>query len=237
MVRSNQAAAIALCIALSACGGGGGGSSSAPVAAVPVPPKTVVVSAEGDSTMFGLQVVNGAAVQSSNNAPVELQKLLGSPVINNGVSATTVCERLSGTVPYKTSLATEIASQDAQIYIGNWAINDSSGASDIGEPLATYQSCLVEFVTQVRAAGKVVVLEEPNPVVNPRFANLPQYVAAIDYVATQMNVPLVRQYDYIQTLPNWQSMLTDGVHPDDPLYLVKAQQEALVLAPIIKSLQ
>jgi lysophospholipase L1-like esterase len=56
-------------------------------------------------------------------------------------------------------------------------------------------------------------------------------------VATQMNVPLVTQFDYIQSLPNWQSMLTDGVHPGDQLYAIKAQREYDVIAPLVKSLQ
>lgn len=227
---------VGLCLALSACGGGGGGgNNAAPVQAAPTPPKVITVSAEGDSTMWGYQVVNNAAVQSPNNVPVELQKMLGVPVINNAIPATTVCERLSGDAPYKAPLSAELATNAAQIYIGNWAINDSS--MHIGEPLATFQGCLVEFVTQVRAAGKTVVLEEPNPVTNATFPALADYVAAIDYVATQMNVPLVRQYSYIQTVPGWQSMLTDGIHPNDAMYLIKAQQEAIVLAPIIKSLQ
>ncbi|MFM0022204.1 SGNH/GDSL hydrolase family protein [Paraburkholderia azotifigens] len=221
-----------LVVACSGCGGGGGGSSAQPATALAVPPKIVNLDAQGDSTMYGYERVNGVLVQTQNNAPALLQSSLRAQygatvsVKNDGVGGSTIAQRLNGTVPYTAPYTPD----SSQIVIGNWALNDAAQSVDVQQ----FQSSIVQFVTLVRAAGKTVVLEEPNP--STTVANLGAYVAAIDYVATQMNVPLVQQYVYIQSLPGWQSMLTDGVHPNDAMYAIKAQREADVIGPIVATL-
>jgi hypothetical protein len=61
-------------------------------------------------------------------------------------------------------------------------------------------------------------------------------VTVIDDVAQQRGVALIRQYAYIQTLPNWKAMLADGIHPTDALYAIKGQREAAVLGSIVAGL-
>jgi hypothetical protein len=109
-------------------------------------------------------------------------------------------------------------------------MNDALG----GETIDDYRSWLVQWVAAVRAAGKLPVLEEPNPVCDDNHPQLDQYVAAMDDVATQMKVPLVQQYQQILALPNWQSHFNAGFYPDAYIQSIKAQQESAVLSAIVK---
>jgi acyl-CoA thioesterase-1 len=199
-------------------------------AATSSPAPYILIDAEGDSTMHGYQWINGAPYHTQNCEPCVLQRLLwaifpgGVGTENNGVDGTTVLMWQAIHTPYTTD--------KSKIVIGNWGINDAwQGVSSPDQ----YQSQLVEFVTEVRAAGQIPVLEEPNP--TTQGDNLAEYVEKMDYVALQMNVPLVQQYNYILSLPNWVSMLTDGIHPGDALYAIKAQREFDVISPIVKSMQ
>lgn len=235
-------------MACSGCGGGGGGSSASPVD-TSMPPKPVAITAEGDSTMMGLQRVDGAYVTTTNSAPAilqaKLQASLGSSVTveNHGIGGTTICQRINGTAPYTLTLAQELSTDQSKIVLGNWLINDSSDQST--ETPTQYQQCWEQFVDTVRAAGKIPLIEEPNPVIGSVFSasdptvyqNFPNYLSIMRSVAQAKGVTLIAQYDYIQTVPNWQGMLTDGVHPSDALYTIKAQREYEVLQPIVKQLQ
>lgn len=222
--------------ALSACGGGGGGAPATTSKAItPAPtPREIVIDANGDSTIYGLQIFNGAPRQSPNNAPVLLQADLGDgvAVINHGVPGSQAKQAIAGTEPYySTPLAGWIGADGAQIVIGNWAINDS-----VGSTTNEYAAALTEFVQAVRAAGKTPILEEPNPVCDISHSNLDAYVSIMRTVAQQQNVPLIHQYDYVKSLTNWQAMLSDCVHPTDALYALKAQREADIIGPIVEKL-
>jgi acyl-CoA thioesterase-1 len=144
-------------MACSGCGGGGGSSpSTAAVAApasTPLPPKPVIIDAEGDSTMLGTEEVNGKYIQTANSAPADLQAILqkqyGTSVTveNHGSGGSNIGDRINGTAPwYTTPLANALSTDTAQIVIGNWALNDSGPQN--GESVAQYQAYLVDFVTQ-----------------------------------------------------------------------------------------
>lgn len=229
-----------------ACGGcGGGGGSSADTAAktpaeapAPVVRKAINIDAEGDSTIHGAQVINGVTSQTPNSAPAVLQADLRGAgfdvtVQNSGQNGATADSAVEGLSPwYSAPLATRLSTNPAQIVIGNYAINDSTLRTT-----DQYMADLTQWIQAVRASGKMAILEEPNPVCAPYVANLDTYVAAMRVVAQQQNVTLIAQYDYLKSLPNWQSMLTDCVHPADAMYKIKADREAAVLSPIIQAMQ
>jgi lysophospholipase L1-like esterase len=230
---TSAAAALAL---LAACGGG-----SAPQAATVSQTATrlqaaVVIDAEGDSTMFGLETVDGRFVQASTPPPVlvqtRLRALFGPAVTVNGYGSPGANLRfeLRGTDNYATPLRERLALSRAQIVIENFGINDA------WLPVEEYRNNLREFVDTVRAGGKLPVLEEPNPVC-AGHENLDQLVGILNEVAREKAVPLVQQYDAIKALPGWQAMLPDCVHPDDALYAFKAAREAEVLAQVIRSMR
>lgn len=230
-------AVLAMALTLSACGGGGGGGVS-PVAAVTKVIKPVIIDAEGDSTIYGYEFVNGAYIQTPNNAPVLLQAALraklgsGITVENKGVGGGTASGSVAGTGVYTVLFATRLAVDPSQIVLSNYALNDM-----IGRTQDQYAGDLAAWVQVVRAAGKTPVLEEPNPGCTANQANLDAYVGTLRTVAQQQGVLLISQYDAIKALPNWQSMLTDCVHPGDALYAFKANREYLALAPLVQSMQ
>jgi hypothetical protein len=158
-------------------------------------------------------------------------------VANHGVGGATVADVLNGVAGYKMGWKDALPTNAEQIEIAKWAVNDSNPV--VNESTTVFENDLIYWIQITQAAGKTVVLEEPNPVCNPAFATLPQYVAVIDKVAAQLALPLIKQYDYILSLPNWQSYLgSDCTHPaDDRLYQIMAQREYDVVQPIVAALQ
>ncbi|OJA82900.1 hypothetical protein BGV71_14100 [Burkholderia ubonensis] len=238
-------AVMALVCTLSACGGGGdSGSTAPPYSSAPHPvAKSVLIDAQGDSTMKGSeQRADGTYFYAPSSAPAVLQALLQSAygstvtVQNHGVGGSTVADVLNGVAGYTQPWKDALPANTAQVVIANWAINDSNPI--VNETPAQFEADLLYWIQITQAAGKTVVLEEPNPVCNPAFDALPQYVQVVDNIAAQLAIPLVKQYDYIQSLPNWQSYLgTDCTHPaDDRLYQIKAERELAVVQPIVASL-
>jgi lysophospholipase L1-like esterase len=48
----------------------------------------------------------------------------------------------------------------------------------------------------------------------------------MDRAAEQLNVPLVPRYYRIMAMPNWETLLSDGLHPNAQGYAVKAAETA-----------
>lgn len=225
---NHTASVLAIAISLAACSGGGSSDSiisSASAASAPAAAKGIVVTSitfEGDSTAFGI----GAPGNLSE--PAALQQISQIPVINAGVSGSTTAENLNGTAPFTSTLAQRLATDPSQIVIMNYAINDSHTVD-----LNTYDKNLFDWVATVRAAGKIPVFAEPNPSSLPGYDTvLPPYVAAMDAVAQQLQVPIVKQYNAFLAIPGWQSLLADGLHPNEFGYSVKAYATAAIIRAI-----
>ena len=229
----------AACIALSACGGSSS-SPASPISSTPVQaPQKAFIDAYGDSTMWGFSATSpttGAYTQY--NAPYYLQRDLNGiygakvSVSDQGKGATTLEQLISGTDGIHPDWAKQMQNSAAKIVIVNHGLNDDV----TGETLDQYRSLLIEFVSTARQYGKTPVLEEPNPSCDPARANLGDFVSVMDQVASDMGVPLVSQWAYIQTLPNWQSYFADCIHPNPAMYQIKAQREAVVLSPLVAKL-
>jgi lysophospholipase L1-like esterase len=227
--------AAAMLALLAACGGGAEQPAAITTQAASRLQTAIVIDAEGDSTMFGLETVNGQFVQAASPPPMlvqaRLRELFGPAVTVNGYGSPGANLRfeLKGTDNYTTPLRERLALSRAQIVIENFGINDAY------LPVEEYRSNLREFVDTVRASGKLPVLEEPNPVCTGH-ENLDQLVGVLNEVAREKAVPLVKQYDAIKALPNWQAMTPDCVHPGDALYAFKASREAELLAQVVRTL-
>lgn len=219
---------------LTGCGGGGG--DSAPQTAAP---KSVVIAAEGDSTMRGGQsLAAGSRPPYVDNAPGELQLLAQAKfgnivsVSNKGIAGASLHDALNGVAPhYAAPLQQRLMSEPAQIVIENFAINDAARGDPEG-----FRHDLMQWIDIVRVAGKIAVLEEPNPICTSDAESVRQLTVIIDEVAVAKSAPLIQQYAYIGSLDGWQSMLVDCAHPNDVLYRMKAEREFSVLVPIINSL-
>jgi len=204
---------------------------------------TVKVSVYGDSTFAGYLP---EGTYTPHSAPVvlerELQKQFGKvvTVTSKANVGATVQDLILGRGLFTSTLEQMLKSDDGNIIIENFAINDS-----YMYPAAEYEQRLNQFIAIVRAAGKIPVLEEPNPICNPYHPNWVALVAGtvpiINRVGAQNNVLVIKQYDYISSMQNWQSMLNGcnhpyGVHPNEALYAIKAVAEKNAIAPLVKSL-
>ncbi|WP_257030475.1 SGNH/GDSL hydrolase family protein [Paraburkholderia bryophila] len=205
----------------------------------------------GDSTMAGYTYPNGpcgaagtgacdpsTAVITPDNAPYNMAASLAAQLIpvtvsNQGVSGAELSDLIAGRHGYAQSWAQTLPSLNARIAVANYAINDLGRGDETPELYGQY---LAAWVDSVRAAGMIPVLEEPNPVCRPGYENLPAYVGQMDSVAAQKNVPLIDQYSYLLSLPNWQGMLSDCMHPKPEMYEIKGKREAQIIGPIAASL-
>jgi lysophospholipase L1-like esterase len=249
-----RAAAVAMTasVALSACGGGGGGGSAPTetTQATPAPaaPKTVLIEEYGDSTTAGLQIFNGVPSYTANSEPVDLQNDLQQQfgpsvtVTNHGISGTQASELLSGAHGFGLPWDQQMAASKANIVTLNFMRNDADycGVPTAGEtcdPPEQYAQVLTQLIQIARSHGKQVVLYEPDPTAfSDGNSAIELYLVQLKSVVSEQQVPVVFTWEYAQGLPDYASLLSDGVHPTDALYADNASWEAPVLAPIVQAL-
>jgi acyl-CoA thioesterase I len=206
-------------------------ASSTPAASAA---QSIVIDAEGDSTMKGALWINGGYTYAQLPAPevaqAQLIESLGTEnlqVENNGVVGETVGDDISGWAGFA-PLATRLAVDPSQIVLENYGLNDS-----IEVDLQTFHDNLTAWIQVVRQAGKIPVLEEPNPPSLSYYTQIGAFASMVDQVGDEQHVLVIQQYNYILSLPNWQNMLTDGIHPDQALYIIKGQREATYLQQLV----
>nr|WP_128646521.1 SGNH/GDSL hydrolase family protein [Cupriavidus sp. SHE] len=213
--------------------GGGGGEPQAGTPSPVTPAKTVRIEAYGDSTMWGQDGAQPPVVQASITQPSSAQAALQSgygttvTVVNEGVPGTTAANIINGTDGKHLPWAQQMANSQAQIVAVNFCINDSNPA--FKESTDTYRALLVQIVNIARAAGKVILLVEPNRVEPYWLPDTPHYVSVMRDVAAEMSVPLVPNFAYPAVIP-------DGVHPDAATYAAMGERMAAVLSPVVASL-
>lgn len=221
------AVVVSASVAMAGCGGGGGGATVTPPATT-----SANINYQGDSTCYGTQYWDAVLTRTSNNVPALLQQMFGGKVVvqNNCVGGADITMAYDGTQPrYSQTLAQRLAADtQSQYVVSNFGINDSANLS-----VGTYTTYLNNWITTVRAAGKTPIMVEPNPTCDGTHTNEAAFVAALQSVTSSQGVVLIAQYDYILSLPNWQGLLSDCIHPGDTLYRIKAQREWAVLSTII----
>lgn len=215
-------AALAVGIAVTACGGGGSDQPDSQPSG-PVCKATVSVQLYGDSTqMFAFQ---DGKLQAEMDAKFGVGKVL---LIDQSANGKTSQQLIDGTdgknTPWPQNLTADIA-------MVNHGINDA-----VHTTLAQYTLNMKAF-----AAGNGVtrmVIETPNPVLLPH-AQTDTYAAIGRQVAAEAGLPLADVQSYVLGLPDWQdtSMLYDGVHPTPELEdLLAKNATGPVLEPIIASM-
>jgi len=219
--------------ALSACGGGGGSTAATSATQVPQQ-KSEIIGSFGDSTTAGLTY--GTTLTPAQSEPGQLQALFAADFagnvteVNAGVAGWTAADLLNGT-PTTQSWASLLATTNATRISINFGINDSDPSR--GQSVQQFEANELELVTMAIAAKKNVVLETSNPVSNPTFSALPDYVAATRRVAAATGVPLIDQYAELSRVPGAQWLGPDGIHPTAAGYALKAQIAYAVLKPLV----
>lgn len=255
------AAAAAAALALSACGGGGGEPDPQPVSPQPQPQKgptvtkTYRIEMYGDSTTRGVDGTDGQ-VHATTSEPTVLAGLLTArydpavkqvQVANEGVPGTSAYNLLYGSDGVHVAWAQLMASSTAQMVILNFGMNDSSTLNSVS--LADYQYQMGQLIDIARAAGKFVVLQQPNPSCTADHVNLGDYVRALDGVGRAKSVPVVEQYwKTLELVPRFQGIdpnvsipcfnlpnlyIPDGIHPNEALYSFKASNTFNLIAPVV----
>ncbi|MDR8102436.1 SGNH/GDSL hydrolase family protein [Burkholderia cenocepacia] len=239
----------AFVVSCSGCGGGGGDSGSTPAPAAESTPRAVLVESYGDSTTQGWQVVNGSGQVTPNSAPAVLQKLLQDrfgttvTVSNNGVGSTEASQLLNGTDGVHPTWQNQMAASKAQIITLNFGLNDAYYTTAKKDGVAAespddFATTMTQLVQIARQSGKQVIIFEPNPTCEAiRQPLIPSYVSALRQVAAAQQVPIVDEFDAILAMPDWQSMLTDCLHPSDALYAKKAALEFPAVSAAISALK
>jgi hypothetical protein len=157
-------------------------SASPPqVASAPVPASTPVlqVAVFGDDAMAGVGGPEWWTRISPDEADA-LQMLLQNEFNDTGITlgnnarggtASSLMNMLDGMDGSGAPFTAILAEIPAPIVIDNHAVNDALG----GETLSDYSGYLEQFIEDVRAAGKIPVLEEPGPVCDGNHPQLGAY--------------------------------------------------------------
>lgn len=199
-------------------------------------PQPILIEVYGDDAMMGLTSMLRVAEQTET---IQSQALLQAQLNNSAITitnrasggtASSLVNMMRGVDGGGPPFAERIKGSKAQIVLMNHAINDN-----LMQSLAPYADAMIEWVKVVRDAGKIPVLEEPNPVCDGNHPWLENYVATMQSIAEAYKVPLVKQYDYIKTLPNWESHMGACFYPDEWLLQIKAQRQADVLELLVKN--
>jgi hypothetical protein len=176
---------------------------------------------------------------TSPTEPAALQSLLQSEFNDLGVTvantssggeASSLQNELSGLDGMGQGEPARMIASGAKIAVQAHSINDFLG----GESVEEYQSDLITWVEDAQQAGITPVLQEPSPECDNLNPLQPEYVAAIDSVGQQLNVPVISIYNYVQGIANWQSHMQGCVTPDAYLNQLEAQRAQAVIAPLVK---
>jgi hypothetical protein len=215
--------------------------ASSPVASAPASTPVVNIDVYGDDQMAGFAMNQyGFPSVVSPNEPAALQALLRQQFNDTGITvsshatggtSSSLYNELRGMDGNGDPFANRIKLSAASIVIESHTINDALG----GETVADYRQYLADWVVAVRAAGKTPVLEESGPVCDSDHPQLAAYVQAMDDAAAAYDVPIIKQYSYIEGIAGWQSHMTGCLYPDATLLAAKAQQELVVIALMVKA--
>jgi hypothetical protein len=176
------------------------------------------------------------------NESQDLQSLLQKQFNDTGITvenhatggtSSSLKNELAGLDGNGAPFAQRIKSSPASIVVDNHAVNDMYD----GESVNDYAGYLGQWIMAVRAADKTPVLEEPGAICDGDHSQLAAYVSAMDAAAQQYDVAIIRQYQPILVLPGWEAHMDASCQfPDATLDQFKAQQEAMVLAPLVRRL-
>lgn len=181
-----------------------------------------IIEYHGDSTIWGHNSIDGNRVTTT--APMQFSTALGGvyDVRNEGVGSTSTSDLLAGDGVHA-PWATYVNTSSAKVFIVNHGINDNYGGTTTPQQ---YKDNLITIVNLARGAGKQIILETPNPI---NSYPMGAYYDAMRAVATELNVPLIDQHQYLMTYLNGQpiqDICPDGTHPSQATYILKGNYAA-----------
>ena len=202
----------------------------------------------GSSTKGAIAVRTGGKLRAALTQKSEVSQLNqmlqtryghNVTIINKGALSAQSKDLLHGRYFYKKnkSWREEMAASPADLILLNFATNDARHYhfKDIEPDYIVspeqYRAIMAELIAVAQQYGKAVMVQEPHPLCGRAEKwDVAPYVAQLDSLAREENVPLVRQYQRIQQIKNWQTLMSpDCIHPSEALYQIKAQETFRVL--------
>lgn len=202
----------------------------------------VQVDVFGDDAAMGVAGYNFGMPASIKPPSATLQDALQKQFSDTGISVSnrasggrsaSLMNLLDGMDGGGAPFAQRLASTKSSIVIISYTLNDAYG----GETASDFSGYLAQTIQIVLDAKRIPILEEPGPTCDADHPQLAQYVAAIDAAGKAYGVPVIANYNAILDLPGWRMhMDSTCVLPDETLDAFKAQQEAIAVAPIVKTI-
>lgn len=164
----------------------------------------------GDSTQVGVSVWAGVTTQAQWTPAKVVGAFLGAEVRNLGVGGQTMINAMVQPIVGGMTAPAWVAASDADLIVANWGIND---AYIPGNTPAAHRARWEQLAA---AAGGRLVMQTPNPINMPHGSILAGLVAE----ARKANCRRIDLHQHITTFyPNWQAHMSDGVHPNEIMYL------------------
>ncbi len=248
-------------ILLASCGGGGSTTESTAAPAAVVQPVTAVVFKKLTLEMYGDSSLDGFNVNPQDmgkESPCQLMQSAANAKYGVGeisVSCQTPASDSSNLVsgqyydrgPWPQILTYDRAAKTytkspPDIVLINHNLNDIRNQRSA----ADYQTNMEFLVSKAQAAGvKVIVLENSVPLTTktpygvtqvvldtqPTFINISKKVAA------EFSIPLVDTYSAVRALPNWETYITDSIHPNATLYKRISDNRFITIVPSLDKLR
>lgn len=195
----------------------------------------VRVAFYGDSTAWGVTMLpNSTYVRTKANEPAGLEWLLqarfGAHVFveNHGKPGSTCADFLWGANGVVRDWDAEMSTSPVDIVIVNFGLNDAGAMS-----MQDFQFCMQQLAGKAQSNGKLFVVNTPNPVT----LHYNSTYWSIVHIDKALGVPVADHWNGIMNdVPGWETMLPDGIHPNDALYANKALRTFNVLAPYVESM-
>lgn len=174
----------------------------------------------GDSTQAGVSVYSGVVSQAQWTPAKVLQMMLDHEygqgvhtVSNYGIGGSTLWQAMSTGLYAGQPLTTHIAAQSDDIVVLNFGIND---AFIPGYTPAAHKANYASVKSSVEGLGKVFVYESPNPLNTVHDSLVGANDAAVKTISGVKNMDTYGQIK--NYYPQWQSHLSDGIHPNSIMY-------------------
>lgn len=169
----------------------------------------MIVEFHGDSTQAGLSVY--AKPVKVDFPPSELAGLmLGCEVRNLAVPGSTLQDALEKPIIGGKTLTAHVACSDADLIVCNWGINDAY------IPGNTPSAHRARWEALDAACGDRLVMQTPNPITVA-------HAGILNGLITEQRKANIRRVDVHSNVstyyPNWAAHLSDGIHPNEVLYL------------------
>lgn len=171
------------------------------------PIRLVVINLYGDSTQEGL-VVSRADPHGTQAATHPGQALQAAMDTRFGAGAVRVNNRGIGGTTSTDFLASGVK-PEGHISVANFGINDSQRMS-IEQFKANLRAIPVSFYETPIIPNELVWFNRPKSFLS--------YVQAVRDVAREKRRPVIDTSDFVQSIPDWRRLMSDGVHPGARLY-------------------